>query len=263
MLASVQALLLQELQWPSDGREPAPLKELTHEEILQALCSTMATVLHQIADNAGHSCAHVVLRGPPTDGTSAPLFNVTNSADFYRFCRPRVVSCRSPADTVNQLCSHVDEFTSPGGIAQFLFSVLLTCGLDRVRSAMHGIASLLYDDASSDQLLVNLLITGMPIEEVCLFPSVCVCVCVQFCGCACVCVCVWLLMPRSFLLGWLLLQIEENAWASWQGLNRVGFIPAQRLYVPASRFLNPLYPVWVCHGALSRVQQQRSKKKKA
>ena len=68
--------------------------------------------------------------------------------------------------------------------------MLLTCGLDRVRSAMHGIASLLYDDASSDQLLVNLLITGMPIEEVCLFPSVCVCVCVQFC-CLLVSILLW------------------------------------------------------------------------
>eukprot|EP00043_Microstomoeca_roanoka_P003086 m.42292 g.42292 ORF g.42292 m.42292 type:complete len:486 (+) comp11904_c0_seq6:92-1549(+) len=197
VLAAIQGLVIQELLWPSDDSPAQPLAAATSASIRSALVQAITFTLLQSSEKGG-TC--LVVRGQASQQT----FMTTD--EFLAAVEPQLLEFNDADELKDAVAQHLDEFIGCGGVVQYLYSLILTCGLDRVRQAMQGINSLIYEDSTCDHILVNLILTGIPKEG-----------------------------------------IDDDAWASWSGMPRLGFLTTEQEFIPAVRFLNPLYPIWVSH----------------
>eukprot|EP01147_Barroeca_monosierra_P001191 gene1192-4405_t len=156
-LASIQGLVIQEILWPSDGSCPVQCSSATPLQAEDALTRALSHSLRQAAP-AGRPI-HLVLKGKDVSSFScASSFFLQACLDIHQFSEHE--------DLFTAIKANINQFTSPGGVVLFIYSLVLSCGLDQVTRGMQGLRSLVYGDSTCDQILVNMILIGIPQYEI-------------------------------------------------------------------------------------------------
>lgn len=149
-MAPVQAFILQRLLFggilPVDMHSEIPISPNT-KEVDEALVYALTTILTRANKDKKGAVQYMVVVGETTESLEAKTFS-------------------TPSEVSDFWLSHLGHLHSPLGVLTFVYSVLLTRGLETVRADMDDPSSYLVGQfGHSSQELVNLLLTGRAVTN--------------------------------------------------------------------------------------------------
>ncbi|XP_045141509.1 ubiquitin carboxyl-terminal hydrolase MINDY-3 isoform X2 [Echinops telfairi] len=180
VIAPVQAFLLKKLLFSS---EKSSWRDCPEEERKDLLCHTLCDILESACDNAGSFCLVSWLRGKTTEETASisgspaePSCQVESSSalaveelGFERF--HALIHKRSFRNLSELKDAVMDQYSMWGnkfGVLLFLYSVLLTKGIENIKNEIEDTSEPLIDPVygHGSQSLINLLLTGHAVSNV-------------------------------------------------------------------------------------------------
>ncbi|XP_012994738.2 ubiquitin carboxyl-terminal hydrolase MINDY-3 [Esox lucius] len=188
VIAPVQAFLLKNILF---NRESSDWGHVTEDEQKAALCSTLAEILEQASSTSSttsyclvtwakgqspHTATthtHTSLPGGPESSQTLPDQQPTAlaAADlgferFHSILQKRIV--KSLSELREEVVSLYETWTGRCGVLLFLYSVILTKGIENIRNEIEDTTEPLIDPVygHGSQSLVNLLVTGHAVSNV-------------------------------------------------------------------------------------------------
>ncbi|XP_064140958.1 ubiquitin carboxyl-terminal hydrolase MINDY-3 isoform X2 [Loxodonta africana] len=181
VIAPVQAFLLKKLLFSS---EKSSWRDCPEEERKELLCHTLCDILESACcDNSGSYCLVSWLRGKTTEETASISGSPAESScqvepssalaveelGFERF--HALIHKRSFGSLSELKDSVLDQYSMWGnkfGVLLFLYSVLLTKGIENIKNEIEDASEPLIDPVygHGSQSLINLLLTGHAVSNV-------------------------------------------------------------------------------------------------
>uniref|UniRef100_A0AAY5EWR8 Ubiquitin carboxyl-terminal hydrolase MINDY n=1 Tax=Electrophorus electricus TaxID=8005 RepID=A0AAY5EWR8_ELEEL len=178
VIAPVQAFLLKNILF---NRESSNWRDVSEEEQRTALCSTLAEILESACGGRGASfCLATWARGKGSSDVtdipdSPPEPESSRPADAHPklcMCVGMFVSSKRTLKTVAELKESVlslyDTWRNKFGVLLFLYSVILTKGIENIKNEIEDSTEPLIDPVygHGSQSLINLLVTGHAVSNV-------------------------------------------------------------------------------------------------
>ena len=134
----------------------------------------LAKALTHILWNSCHEAVHpasVIVALPSSASSSSPKFNATPSSAYKADAlteRLDLYACSSELNLFQFMTKHLFSFQKKDGLVLFLYSVILTHGIETVRAEMDDPAgtSLIGRHGYCTQEMVNLMLTGRAASNV-------------------------------------------------------------------------------------------------
>ncbi|XP_045081923.1 ubiquitin carboxyl-terminal hydrolase MINDY-3 [Coregonus clupeaformis] len=185
VIAPVQAFLLKNILF---NRESSNWRHITVEEQKAALCSTLAEILEQACSTSSttsyclvtwakgqspHTTTHTPLTGGPETSQNIqdqqPTALAAEDLGFERFhsiLQKRIV--KSLSELREEVVSLYETWKGRCGVLLFLYSVILTKGIENIKNEIEDTTEPLIDPVygHGSQNLVNLLVTGHAVSNV-------------------------------------------------------------------------------------------------
>ncbi|XP_052583085.1 ubiquitin carboxyl-terminal hydrolase MINDY-3 isoform X3 [Peromyscus californicus insignis] len=180
VIAPVQAFLLKKLLFSS---EKSSWRDCSEEEQKELLCHTLCDILESACDSSGSYCLVSWLRGRTTEETASVAGSPAQSScqvehssalavEELGFERFHALIQKRSFRTVSELKDAVlDQYSMWGnkfGVLLFLYSVLLTKGIENIKNSIEDANEPLIDPVygHGSQSLINLLLTGHAVSNV-------------------------------------------------------------------------------------------------
>ncbi|XP_026638888.1 ubiquitin carboxyl-terminal hydrolase MINDY-3 isoform X2 [Microtus pennsylvanicus] len=180
VIAPVQAFLLKKLLFSS---EKSSWRDCSEEEQKELLCHTLCDILESACDSSGSYCLVSWLRGRTTEETASIAGSPAQSScqvehssalavEELGFERFHALIQKKSFRTVSELKDAVlDQYSMWGnrfGVLLFLYSVLLTKGIENIKNSIEDANEPLIDPVygHGSQSLINLLLTGHAVSNV-------------------------------------------------------------------------------------------------
>ncbi|KAB0383883.1 hypothetical protein FD755_005800 [Muntiacus reevesi] len=181
VIAPVQAFLLKKLLFSS---EKSSWRDCPEEERKELLCHTLCDILESAGcDNSGSYCLVSWLRGKTTEETAGLSGSPAQSScqvehssalaveelgfeRFHALIQKR--SFRSLAELRDAVLDQYSMWGNKFGVLLFLYSVLLTKGIENIKNEIEDSSEPLIDPVygHGSQSLINLLLTGHAVSNV-------------------------------------------------------------------------------------------------
>uniref|UniRef100_A0A452E981 Ubiquitin carboxyl-terminal hydrolase MINDY n=1 Tax=Capra hircus TaxID=9925 RepID=A0A452E981_CAPHI len=181
VIAPVQAFLLKKLLFSS---EKSSWRDCPEEERKELLCHTLCDILESAGcDNSGSYCLVSWLRGKTTEETASLSGSPAQSScqvehssalaveelgfeRFHALIQKR--SFRSLAELRDAVLDQYSMWGNKFGVLLFLYSVLLTKGIENIKNEIEDSSEPLIDPVygHGSQSLINLLLTGHAVSNV-------------------------------------------------------------------------------------------------
>ncbi|XP_075408557.1 ubiquitin carboxyl-terminal hydrolase MINDY-3 isoform X2 [Tenrec ecaudatus] len=180
VIAPVQAFLLKKLLFSS---EKSSWRDCPEEERKDLLCHTLCDILESACDNSGSVCLVSWLRGKTAEDTASISGSPAESScqvesssalavgelGFERF--HALIHKRSFRNLSELKDAVMDQYSMWGnkfGVLLFLYSVLLTKGIENIKNEIEDSSEPLIDPVygHGSQSLINLLLTGHAVSNV-------------------------------------------------------------------------------------------------
>ncbi|XP_012311391.1 ubiquitin carboxyl-terminal hydrolase MINDY-3 isoform X2 [Aotus nancymaae] len=181
VIAPVQAFLLKKLLFSS---EKSSWRDCSEEEQKELLCHTLCDILESACcDHSGPYCLVSWLRGKTTEETASisgspaePSCQVEHSSAlaveelgferFHALIQKR--SFRSLPELKDAVLDQYSMWGNKFGVLLFLYSVLLTKGIENIKNEIEDASEPLIDPVygHGSQSLINLLLTGHAVSNV-------------------------------------------------------------------------------------------------
>ncbi|XP_036043358.1 ubiquitin carboxyl-terminal hydrolase MINDY-3 isoform X3 [Onychomys torridus] len=180
VIAPVQAFLLKKLLFSS---EKSSWRDCSEEEQKELLCHTLCDILESACDSSGSYCLVSWLRGRTTEETASVAESPAQAScrvehssalavEELGFERFHALIQKRSFRTVSELKDAVlDQYSMWGnkfGVLLFLYSVLLTKGIENIKNSIEDANEPLIDPVygHGSQSLINLLLTGHAVSNV-------------------------------------------------------------------------------------------------
>ncbi|XP_029419814.1 ubiquitin carboxyl-terminal hydrolase MINDY-3 isoform X2 [Nannospalax galili] len=180
VIAPVQAFLLKKLLFSS---EKSSWRDCSEEEQKELLCHTLYDILESACDSSGSYCLVSWLQGRTTEETAGSPGSPAESScqvghssalavEELGFERFHALIQKRSFRTVSELKDAVlDQYSMWGnkfGVLLFLYSVLLTKGIENIKNEIEDASEPLIDPVygHGSQSLINLLLTGHAVSNV-------------------------------------------------------------------------------------------------
>ncbi|ERE79800.1 EF-hand-like domain containing protein [Cricetulus griseus] len=180
VIAPVQAFLLKKLLFSS---EKSSWRDCSEEEQKELLCHTLCDILESACDSSGSYCLVSWLRGRTTEEAASIAGSPAQSScqeehssalavEELGFERFHALIQKRSFRTVSELKDAVlDQYSMWGnkfGVLLFLYSVLLTKGIENIKNSIEDANEPLIDPVygHGSQSLINLLLTGHAVSNV-------------------------------------------------------------------------------------------------
>nr|XP_021513467.1 ubiquitin carboxyl-terminal hydrolase MINDY-3 [Meriones unguiculatus] len=180
VIAPVQAFLLKKLLFSS---EKSSWRDCSEEEQKELLCHTLCDILESACDSSGSYCLVSWLRGRMTGETASVSASPAQSScqvehssalavEELGFERFHALIQKRSFRTLSELKAAVlDQYSMWGnkyGVLLFLYSVLLTKGIENIKNSIEDANEPLIDPVygHGSQSLINLLLTGHAVSNV-------------------------------------------------------------------------------------------------
>ncbi|XP_059119582.1 ubiquitin carboxyl-terminal hydrolase MINDY-3 isoform X3 [Peromyscus eremicus] len=180
VIAPVQAFLLKKLLFSS---EKSSWRDCSEEEQKELLCHTLCDILESACDSPGSYCLVSWFRGRTTEETASVAGSPAQSScqverssalavEELGFERFHALIQKRSFRTVSELKDAVlDQYSMWGnkfGVLLFLYSVLLTKGIENIKNSIEDANEPLIDPVygHGSQSLINLLLTGHAVSNV-------------------------------------------------------------------------------------------------
>uniref|UniRef100_A0A8C0K5Z6 Ubiquitin carboxyl-terminal hydrolase MINDY n=1 Tax=Canis lupus dingo TaxID=286419 RepID=A0A8C0K5Z6_CANLU len=174
VIAPVQAFLLKKLLFSS---EKSSWRDCPEEERKELLCHTLCDILESACcDNSGSYCLVSWLRGKTTEETgyaekcllciAALAVEELGFERFHALIQKR--SFRSLSELKDAVLDQYSMWGNKFGVLLFLYSVLLTKGIENIKNEIEDSNEPLIDPVygHGSQSLINLLLTGHAVSNV-------------------------------------------------------------------------------------------------
>ncbi|XP_008060396.1 ubiquitin carboxyl-terminal hydrolase MINDY-3 isoform X1 [Carlito syrichta] len=181
VIAPVQAFLLKKLLFSS---EKSSWRDCPEEEQKELLCHTLCDILESACcDNSGSYCLVSWLRGKTTEETASISGSPAESScqvehssalaveelgfeRFHALIQKR--SFRSLSELKDAVLDQYSMWGNKFGVLLFLYSVLLTKGIENIKNEIEDASEPLIDPVygHGSQSLINLLLTGHAVSNV-------------------------------------------------------------------------------------------------
>nr|XP_008509241.1 PREDICTED: protein FAM188A isoform X2 [Equus przewalskii] len=181
VIAPVQAFLLKKLLFSS---EKSSWRDCAEEERKELLCHTLCDILESACcDNSGSYCLVSWLRGKTTEETASISGSPAESScqvehssalaveelgfeRFHALIQKR--SFRSLSELKDAVLDQYPMWGNKFGVLLFLYSVLLTKGIENIKNEIEDASEPLIDPVygHGSQSLINLLLTGHAVSNV-------------------------------------------------------------------------------------------------
>ncbi|XP_062066488.1 ubiquitin carboxyl-terminal hydrolase MINDY-3 isoform X1 [Lepus europaeus] len=181
VIAPVQAFLLKKLLFSS---EKSSWRDCPEEERKELLCHTLCDILESACcDNSGSYCLVSWLRGKTTEETAGISGSLAESScqvehssalaveelgfeRFHALIQKR--SFRSLSELKDAVLDQYSMWGNKFGVLLFLYSVLLTKGIENIKNEIEDASEPLIDPVygHGSQSLINLLLTGHAVSNV-------------------------------------------------------------------------------------------------
>ncbi|XP_004379718.1 ubiquitin carboxyl-terminal hydrolase MINDY-3 isoform X1 [Trichechus manatus latirostris] len=180
VIAPVQAFLLKKLLFSS---EKSSWRDCADEERKELLCHTLCDILESACDNSGSYCLVSWLRGKTTEETASISESPAESScqvetsstlaveelgfeRFHALIHKR--SFRSLSELKDSVLDQYSMWGNKFGVLLFLYSVLLTKGIENIKNEIEDASEPLIDPVygHGSQSLINLLLTGHAVSNV-------------------------------------------------------------------------------------------------
>ncbi|XP_063132316.1 ubiquitin carboxyl-terminal hydrolase MINDY-3 isoform X2 [Rattus norvegicus] len=180
VIAPVQAFLLKKLLFSS---EKSSWRDCSEDEQKELLCHTLCDILESACDSSGSYCMVSWLRGRTTEDAARISGSPAQSScqvghssalavEELGFERFHALIQKRSFRTVSELKDAVlDQYSMWGnkfGVLLFLYSVLLTKGIENIKNSIEDANEPLIDPVygHGSQSLINLLLTGHAVSNV-------------------------------------------------------------------------------------------------
>ncbi|XP_029392146.1 ubiquitin carboxyl-terminal hydrolase MINDY-3 isoform X4 [Mus pahari] len=180
VIAPVQAFLLKKLLFSS---EKSSWRDCSEEEQKELLCHTLCDILESACDSSGSYCLVSWLRGrtpeeaarisgSPAQSSCQVEHSSALAVEELGFERFHALIQKRSFRTVSELKDAVlDQYSMWGnkfGVLLFLYSVLLTKGIENIKNSIEDANEPLIDPVygHGSQSLINLLLTGHAVSNV-------------------------------------------------------------------------------------------------
>ncbi|XP_010615541.1 ubiquitin carboxyl-terminal hydrolase MINDY-3 isoform X2 [Fukomys damarensis] len=181
VIAPVQAFLLKKLLFSS---EKSSWRDCSEEEQKELLCYTLCDILESACcDNSGSYCLVSWLRGRTAEETASISGNPAESScqvehssalaveelgfeRFHALIQKR--SFRNLSELKDAVLDQYSMWANKFGVLLFLYSVLLTKGIENIKNEIEDASEPLIDPVygHGSQSLINLLLTGHAVSNV-------------------------------------------------------------------------------------------------
>nr|XP_044991180.1 ubiquitin carboxyl-terminal hydrolase MINDY-3 isoform X3 [Jaculus jaculus] len=180
VIAPVQAFLLKKLLFSS---EKSSWRDCSEEEQKELLCHTLCDILESACDKSGQFCLVSWLRGRTNEETASisgshaqsscqvehPSALAVEELGFERFhALIQKRSLRTASELRGAVSDQYSMWGNKFGVLLFLYSVLLTKGIENIKNEIEDSTEPLIDPVygHGSQSLINLLLTGHAVSNV-------------------------------------------------------------------------------------------------
>lgn len=177
IIAPLQGFILKNLLYQEDGHQPVEhWQQIDAERRRELLLEAMAEVLSSVSHNGSYTLVlqadkqQSVMTENPVIENIAQGGGVQEPANDHNTFHSslRLQSCSGTEELRTALQTYYHMLTNDGGVLLFLYSVLLTKGLDSIKEEVEDASEPLIDGiyGHGSQSLINMMLTGRAVSHV-------------------------------------------------------------------------------------------------